>query len=79
MLLGGEGDCDAEGAIGGVDRCEAGKEEEGREASPGKLAITSGTPASWMEQVDIRWDYILERGQVSSLLCKVSPLQVAVF
>ena len=42
--------------MGGVERCEAGKEEEGREASPGKLAITSGTPAPWIK-VDIRWDY----------------------
>ena len=75
MLLGGEGGCDAEGAIGGVDRCEAGKEEEGREASPGKLAITSGTPASWIKVGII----LLERKQVPSLLCKVSPLRVAVF
>ena len=75
MLLGGEGGCDAEGAIGGVDRCEAGKEEEGREASPGKLAITSGIPASWIKVRII----LLERKQVPSLLCKVSPLQVPVF
>ena len=73
--MGGEGGCEAEGAIGGVDRCEAGKEEEGREASPGKLAITSGTPASWIKVGII----LLERKQVPSLLCKVSPLQVPVF
>ena len=76
MLLGGEGGCDAEGAIGGVDRCEAGKEEEGREASPGKLAITSGTPAPWIKKVGI---ILMERKQVPSLLSKVSPLQVPVF
>ena len=40
-----------------------GASEEGGEASPGKLAITSGTPASWMEQVDIRWDYTVKESK----------------